>query len=135
MMILSPALRLAQLQAIATALDAGTGGGFVRLYANARVAIHLMPAQADLLCELTLPKPCIEHIDSDVLRLKPPADRLCIRTGTAIWARLLDGDGRTVLDLDVGLIDSDADIELDKVLLLAGGVVRLPELAFYAPIE
>jgi hypothetical protein len=129
---LSPALAQAQLQAIASALDAGAGGGLIRLYADARVAMAAVPALQHLLCELSFPKPCIKTLDSQKLALLSPADRLCLRSGVVTWARMLDGDGRAVLDVDVGLIDSDAEIELDNVQLLAGGSVRLPELEFYA---
>ena len=133
MMTLSATLQIAQLQAIATVLDAGGGGGLIRIYGGARVAINALPAPSNLLSELQLPKPCIAQLDSEQLRLKASADRLCVKTGSATWARLLDGDGRTVLDVDVGLIDSGAEIELDNLLLLAGGLVRLPILEFLAP--
>ena len=133
MMALSPALYIAQLQTIATALDSGSTGGLIRLYAGARVGIGFMPASINLLCEFNLQKPCTADLNANALRLKPPADRLCIKTGSATWARLLDSDGRTALDVDVGPIDSGADIELDTILLLAGGMVRLPSVEFLAP--
>jgi hypothetical protein len=133
-MMLSPALRLAQLQAIATAIDAGGGEGLIRLYNGEPVPMEINPAPQNLLCELSFPKPCIETTDADVLALRAPADRLCQRSGLVRWARVLDGDGRPVLDLSVGLANSGAELELDNLQLLAGGRVRLPSLEFYPPM-
>lgn len=68
-----------------------------------------------------------------MLTLKAPPERLCLQTGIAHWARLLGGDGHTLLDLDIGLVGSEAELQLDRIDLLAGAAVRITSLAFYEP--
>lgn len=78
-----------------------------------------------LLAEARLPKPCTASLVNGVLTLAPIARTLCRHSGTAVWARLLDGAEHIVMDLDVGLPGSGAELELLRVDLLAGGAVDI----------
>ena len=143
MIALAETVRHARLQAIATALDSGTGAGTtnpgarVRIYSGARPALTEAPANTTLLVELRLPKPCTQSLMAGTLKLIPPAETLCQRSGVAIWARLLNSDSEIVLDLDVGSASAAPEfpyeLELASTQLLAGSAVRLTSMEFHEP--
>ena len=132
MIMLAQSLRHARLRAIAMALDSAAQGGQIRVYAAPRVPLNATPG-APVLAELYLANPCTLSLAAGLLTLKAPPERLCLQTGVAHWARLLDGDGHTLLDVDIGLLGSDAELQLDRIDLLAGAAVRITSLAFYEP--
>lgn len=78
-----------------------------------------------LLAEIRLSKPCAASLNAGVLTFAPVPRGLCHHSGTATWARLLDGDERPVMDIDVGLAGSGAELELARVELLAGAAIDL----------
>ena len=133
MIVLAEAVRHLRLQAIATSLDAGTQGGQIRIYTGPRPDSGSPLNGQMLLVELHLARPCLLSLTEGVMTLVAPPDRLCLRSGQAAWARMLDGSGRAVLDADVGLEGSGAELELDQVDLLAGGAVRITSIEFHEP--
>ncbi len=100
-------------------------GGLLRLYTAPRPSPGEALAEQVLLAEVRLAKPCAMSLDGGVLTFAPLPRTLCKRTGKAAWARLLDGDERMVMDLDVGLQGSDAELQLDRLELLAGGAIEM----------
>ena len=141
MIALAETVRHARLQAIATALDAGsgtaTGGARVRIYSGTRPALAEAPVNTTLLVELRLPKPCTQSLMAGTLKLIPPAEALCQRSGVARWARLLNSDSEIVLDIDVGSPSAAPEfpyeLELASTQLLAGSAVRLTSMEFHEP--
>lgn len=87
--------------------------------------------EQQLLVEARLSKPSAASLTAGVLTFAPIPRALCRRTGTAAWARLLDGEERPVMDIDAGLPGSGAELELQRLDLLAGAAidVTLAELA------
>jgi hypothetical protein len=131
--VLAEAVRHLRLQAIATSLDAGADGGLIRIYTGPRPdPVSTLTGQLPLV-ELRLARPSLLGLADGVMTLVVPPDRLCLRSGRAAWARMLDGSGRTVLDADVGVEGSGAELELDRTDLLAGGAVRITSIEFHEP--
>jgi len=122
---LSIAVRNARLAAISQALDSAVDPGLLRIYTGPRPAIGEPLGDRLLLAEVRLPKPCTASLVNGVLTFAPIARALCRHSGTAAWARLLDGAEHIVMDLDVGLPDSGAELELQRLDLLAGGAVDI----------
>jgi len=128
---LSSALRNARLATIANALDSTVLPGLLRLYTGPRPAINEPVTEQMLLAEVRLSKPCAASLGGGVLTFAAIPRVLCHHSGTAAWARLLDGDERPVMDIDAGLPGSGVELELTRVDLLAGGAIdiTLAELA------
>lgn len=133
MIVLAEAVRHLRLQAIAISLDGGVEGGLIRLYTAPRPDSGSALTGQLLLVELRLERPCLLGLADGVMTLVAPPDRLCLRSGRAAWARMLDGSGRAVLDADVGLAGSGAELELDRIDLLAGGAVRITSIELHEP--
>jgi hypothetical protein len=130
MITLSVPIRNSRLAVFSTALDSALAGGLLRIYAGVRPAIGELLGGQILLVEIRLPKPATWRLDDGKLQFAPIGQALCRRSGTAAWARLLDGDERWIADLDVGLPGSGAEVELSRLALFAGGalVVQLAEI-------
>lgn len=112
----------AALQATLNALDSGTTGATIAIYATARPAVGDVPG-GDPLATFTLPKPA-GAIDAGVLTLAPVDDAFITATGIAVWARV-SVNGATLFDCDVSDTAGTATIRLATTQLYAGGSVRL----------
>jgi hypothetical protein len=123
MITLSIPIRNSRLAMIGNALDSAVAGGLLRIYSAPRPAIGEPLSTQILLVEIRLPKPSVWSVDGGKLTFASMGEALCRRSGTAAWARLTDGDEHWIMDLDVGLPDNGADVELSKVTLFAGGAV------------
>jgi hypothetical protein len=83
-----------------------------------------------MLAQLVFPKPSLDNVTGTQLTLRNPPTALVQVTGVATWARLVNGAGQYVADMDVG-IDGDplADVIIrkgdgtpaDSTQLYAGG--------------
>ncbi len=112
----------AALQATLMALNSGTTGATIDIYATARPAIGDAPGGSPL-ATFTLPKPA-GTISAGLLTLNPVDDALIMGTGVAVWARV-SANGATVFDCDVSDTAGTATIRLATTQLYAGGSVRL----------
>ena len=112
----------AALQATLNAMDSGTTGATIAIYATARPAVGDAPV-GDPLATFTLPKPA-GAIDAGVLTLAPVDDAFITATGIAVWARV-SVNGATLFDCDVSDTAGTATIRLATTQLYAGGSVRL----------
>lgn len=124
-MVLSPAVRLARLHIIAASLDSAATGGLIRIYSAPRPAAGDSVTAQIMLAELELPKPPIADLADDTLTFAPIPEALCNASGTAAWARLSNGAGLWVADIDVGETGSGAELEMSSVDLLAGGAITV----------
>lgn len=50
-----------------------------------------------------------------------------ITSGTATWARFVDGDGVSVFDVSVGLLGSGAELILNTTTIIEGGGIRIKD--------
>ncbi|WP_348683110.1 hypothetical protein [Acidovorax soli] len=115
---LAAAANDARLAALAAHLDTGAGVARVRVYGGVRPAITDAPASA-LIVELPLLKPSAT-LDAGQLTLLPGAAQLNLISDTAVWARIVNGAGDTVLDCDVSAPDGPGELWLS-----AGGAAGL----------
>ena len=116
------ALRNTRLDAIKTAIDAGSGAGLLRIYDGSRPATG--GAATTLLAELTFSDPSAAAASGGVLTFSAiTADSSANATGTATWARIVDSAGTFVLDCSVGT--SGADINLNSVAIQSGAQVSI----------
>lgn len=105
-------------------LDTGTGNAAVRIYGGTRPATpNDVPASA-MLVQISLTKPCGSVADG-LLTLTQLADGLISETGTATWARFVDGDGATCFDADAGQGVGAWEVQLAQATLYAGGEARI----------
>ena len=111
-------------------LDAKTSNAQVRIYSGVQPATPggALTITEVLLATLVLDKPS-GAISGDELILVSSTVTLVTNTGTATWARVVDGDGNWGLDTNVGgpgsVAANTAGIELDSVNLVAGGKVAM----------
>lgn len=117
----SMAAGLAQLQALATFLDSGSGFATISMYkgtkpANVSVAANL----SDQLVTMNLPEPCFKQLNMDSIELYPTDAATVTQAGTATWARLYNGNGEGVADFAVG-----TDITLANPSLALGSTLMI----------
>lgn len=105
-------------------LDEGPQPARLRVYGGVRPASPAdMPASA-MLVEIALTKPAGMILDG-LLTLTQQEDGLITATGVATWARLLNGNDVTALDLDCSGTDGDGDVKLATTTLYLGGDARM----------
>ncbi|MCH7294076.1 hypothetical protein [Acinetobacter higginsii] len=99
----SLAAGLAQLQALATFLDTGSNNATFIFYDNTKPAsVNVAADPAAKLVTLTFPKPCFKQLNVDGIELKQTDAALVTKAGTAVWARIFNGNGDAVADFAVG---------------------------------
>ena len=120
---ISAAHNAARLQGTLAFADAGVQSSRIRLYASARPTTGGDPLAAPLV-DITLAKPC-GAIDDGVLTLvqADAGGDLIAQTGTALWARWVNGDEMHVADGSVSDASGDGDFKVSGTvgtLLYAG---------------
>jgi hypothetical protein len=124
---LATALRNSRLDAIKTAIDAGSGAGKLRIYDGSRPATG--GSATNLLAELVLSDPCSSGASSGTLTLSAISDDASANaTGTATWGRIVDSDNNFVLDCSVGT--SGTDIILNTASIVSGATVSMTSAVF-----
>lgn len=124
MIITSLAAGLAQLQALANFLDQGSANATFIFYDDAKPAnVSVAPNNSARLVTLTLPKPSIKQVYTDYVELNQTDAATVIKSGTAVWARLFNGEGKAVADFAVG-----SDITLANPNLVLGSTLMMNSL-------
>ena len=124
--MITPSLKagLAQLRALADFIDIGSGNASFVYYESAKPESTLVPADdMTKLATLTLPKPCFNRLNEDSIELKSTNDALALKSGTVVWARLLNADGEVVADFEMGV-----DIILNSYDIVMGATQRLDSI-------
>lgn len=112
---------LAQLQAMANYIDQGSVNATFVFYEDAKPASLAITAnEAAKLVVLTLPKPCFKKLNADSIELNQTDAGVVTKTGTAVWARLFNGEGNAVADFEVG-----TDITLANQNLVIGSTLMM----------
>lgn len=101
-------------------LSAGVGNAAVRIYGGTRPPTSSDTPTSAMLVQIGLTKPC-GTVDAGLLTLTPAGNGLITETGTATWARVVNGDGATAFDCDCGQGAGDWEVQLAAALLYAGG--------------
>jgi len=124
--MITPSLKaeLAQLRAVADFIDIGSGNASFVYYESAKPESTLVPVDdMTKLATLTLPKPCFNRLNEDSIELKSTNDALALKSGTVVWARLLNADGEVVADFEMGV-----DIILNSYDIVMGATQRLDSI-------
>ena len=117
----SLAAGLAQLQALANFIDQGSSNATFIFYEDTKPTdVTVAANNGARLVTLTLPKPCFKKLNTDNIELNQTDAATVTKTGTAIWARLFNGDGNAVADFAVG-----ADIILANPSLIIGSTLMM----------
>lgn len=120
----SLAAGLAQLQALANFLDQGSANATFVFYDDAKPAnVTVAANNSARLVTLTLPKPSIKQVHTDCVELNQTDAATVIKSGTAVWARLFNGEGKAVADFAVG-----SDITLANPNLVLGSTLMMNSL-------
>lgn len=121
---ITPAHNAARLSGTRAHLDEGAGNAALRIYGGTRPATPSDAPPGALLVQITLTKPC-GSVANGVLTLSQQADGLIATSGTATWARAVNGDGITAFDCDCGQGPGAWEVQLAQTVLYAGGSARL----------
>jgi hypothetical protein len=123
MIVISQAHNEMRLAGTLSFLNLGVDVARIWIYDTVRPAFGADPG-GDMLVEVPLADPAGAVVDG-VLTLEPGAEPLIMKTGIAVWARVVNGNGDIVFDCDVSDEAGTATIKLVDTTLRAGGVVRV----------
>lgn len=109
-----------RLQALTRALDSDPGSpGKLSIYGGTRPASGGAPgSDALLLASMMFLRPSLDNVSTFTLTLRNPLPTLVQSTGLATWARLTNGAGQYVADIDVG---TDASTGVELIIRKADG--------------
>lgn len=120
----SDTLANARAAAITSQRDGGTGAGFIRIYDGVRPSKG--GSATNLLAELTFSTTSSPAAISGVLTANAiTGEASAPASGAATWFREVDGDGVFILDGDIGLTSSGAELELNDINIVAGQPVNI----------
>lgn len=105
-------------------LDEGPQPARLRVYGGVRPASPADVPSSAMLVEIALTKPAGTILDG-LLTLTQQENGLITATGVATWARLVNGNDVTALDLDCSGTDGDGDVRLATTTLYLGGDARM----------
>ncbi|TQR72598.1 hypothetical protein [Acinetobacter sp. RF14B] len=123
----SLAAGLAQLQALANFLDQGSANATFVFYDDEKpVNVSIDPNNKARLVTLTLPNPSIKQVHTDHIELNQTDAATVIKSGTAVWARLFNGEGKAVADFAVGsdITLANPDLVLGSTLMMNSLILR-----------
>ena len=109
-----------RLQALTRALDSDPGSpGKLFIYGGTRPASGGAPgSDVLLLASMMFLRPSLDNVSTFTLTLRNPLPTLVQSTGLATWARLTNGAGQYVADIDVG---TDASTGVELIIRKADG--------------
>ncbi|MFW1859223.1 hypothetical protein [Acinetobacter defluvii] len=117
---------LSLLQALTLFIDKGSANATFVFYDDAKPTNTTITAsELAKLVTLELEKPSFKKINADSIELMPTTEKTVIKTGTAIWARLYNGEGQVVADFDCV-----TDMTLNTRNLVLGGSWKLDSITF-----
>lgn len=105
-------------------LNLGTGNAGVRIYGGARPPTPNDVPGSAMLVQVSLTKPA-GAVAAGVLTLTQLEDGLIATSGTAVWARVVNGAGTTSFDCDCGAGPGAWEVQLAQAALFAGGAARI----------
>lgn len=121
---LSTEHHLARLESTRAFLDLGSQPARLRVYGGLRPAQPADTPSSVMLVEVRLRKPCGQVVDGQ-LHLIPQENALITASGQARWARLVNGEDVTALDLDCSDLAGDGEIRFEQTQLYAGGYAQM----------
>lgn len=125
MIKLATAIRSSRMQALLNAIDANATPGTLALYTATQPATGAAITDQVLLGTLTFARPCGSVTDGVLTFYAISQDGNADATGIATWARARDGNGVFVADMDVGLTNSGAAVQMDNTQIYQGGIISV----------
>lgn len=122
-MEISAALNNYRLTAVISFLALGATNAKVQIYDGTQPALGETPT-GNLLVEVLLVEP-IGSVADGVLTITPTDEYMIVATGTATWARVVNGDGTLAWDCAVSDLAGEGPLKLSSTLLYAGGYTRI----------
>lgn len=120
-------IRNDRLAVISDATDAGSGPALIRIYDGVRPVSG--GATTNLLAELEMSDPSFDAPSGGSMSARAISPETSTpRSGVATWFRIVDSDGRFVLDGDVGREGGDAEIQLSDTTIVVGQEVRIASM-------
>lgn len=115
------------LNAIRALIDAGSGGGKIKVYQGPRPDTPDKSAAKNmLLATLRFSHICAPPaIDGELIFSEIHDDLIPMVNGEASFARITDSNENVVMDMQVGLNGSGAALEFDNILIQVGHPVRI----------
>lgn len=129
MIQLSEAVRHDRLNAVRDAMDAETSPAILRIYSGARPSAGAAPA-GDLLVEMDFAQPSAADAASGQLTFNGLSQGTAVETGTAAWARIVDGADAFVADMDVSENGGGGDVQLNTTAIVSGAPVDVLSASF-----
>lgn len=125
--------RQAMCDALVDRIDAGAGAGTIQVRSGTRPTTANDAATGTLLATLTFSDPAFGAANTSGVATASAItqDSSADATGTASWARVLDSNAATVMDITVGT--SGAELNLDSVSIVAGGTVSVTSFTVTMP--
>lgn len=119
----STALKTAKLTATLGQIDAKSGNAKMQFYTGAKPASVGAVSYQVKLFEFTMSKPA-GTVSAGQLLLSFTGRASVIADGRIGWARIVDGDGVALMDLDAGLAGSGADVIMATLDVNTGSSVE-----------
>lgn len=128
MTALSSELKNAIAMTIALNVDgAYTPGKIIILDGSVPDNVGDLTSQTELV-SFSLQKPCYVSIENGVITIKPTNNELVMKSGIASFARITNGDGVGLIDINIGLIGSGADIQIPTLNIIKGSYIRMSSI-------
>jgi len=113
-------------------VDSGDAPGEIAVYGGQQPESANDPVgDQPLLARLVFSRPAFGHATEGVIGARPIEQSSAIATGRATWARISDGAGRAIMDIDVG--EEGAALNLSNVSLQEGDAVEVVAMVWRAP--
>ncbi|MDI4659567.1 MULTISPECIES: hypothetical protein [Cobetia] len=130
MISFSTSVKDARLAAIAGAIDAGDSPASFVVYSGTRPSPGAAVTDQVALATLEVPQPFAADLSGGVLTGAGFEEVMADADGEATWARLVDGEGAWVMDLDVGIEGSGADVTISSTTIYRGILTRISRMVF-----
>lgn len=121
---ITPEHNAARLAGTLAFLDAGPAPARLRIYGGTRPASPSATPTSEMLVEIALTQPA-GTIAGGLLTLTQQEDGLITASGVATWARLVNGEEVTALDMDCSDPAGAGDVKLASTSLYLGGDARM----------
>ena len=130
MISFSTSVKNARLAAIAGAIDAGDSPASFVVYSGTRLLPGAAVTDQVALATLEVPQPFAADLSAGVLTGAAFEEVMADADGEATWSRLVDGEGAWVMDLDVGIEGSGADVTISSTTIYRGILTRISRMIF-----
>lgn len=128
------AVKNSALDAIKTAIDAGSGAGLIKIYNGTQPATaNDAVTSQTLLGTLTFSDPCGSSSSGTLTFSAITQDSSADATGTATWARIVDSTGATVFDCDVGTTGGSASLQFNTTNFVITGPILITAFTITIP--